>query len=112
MKPNSRSVNARINGLANDELFRVRDKINRVKRDSLPLKDYVLQSVKAAFSTISVLYEMDLPNADHWVDQVLCETYNAIDEHDILALVSEKMPEHSCFAQTILNFCQSQYFFE
>ena len=109
VKPNARSVNARINGLANDELFRVRDKINRVKRDTLPVKDYALQSIKAAFSTLSVLFEMDLPNADYWADQVLCDTYNAMDRGEILELVSKEMPKHSCFAQAILNFCQRQY---
>ena len=109
VKPNARSVNARINGLANDELFKVRDKINRVKRETLPVKDYVLQSIKTAFSTLSVLFEIDFPNAELWADKVLCDTYNAMNRGEILELVSKEMPKHSCFAQAILEFCQSQY---
>ena len=104
VKPTSRSIRTSMNRLAENELFRVRDRMRRMKRDVNRFK-YVQNLIKATLSTASLLHEMDLHNADYWTHKILCETYNLIDPTIMSSIIEQKNPSYACFVSKILTYC-------
>ena len=113
VKPNSRSVQTYINGLAENELFRLRERMSRMKRDMQSPNTSqmlnVIKLMKTTLSMVTILYEMNLPNADFWTNEILCETYNSIDSNFLYSVIKKLKSQHDCFVSEIQKFCQDKH---
>ena len=113
VKPSSRNVQTYINGLAENELFRVRERMSRMKRELMRNSNasqmlYVIKLMRTTLSMVTILYEMNLPNADFWTNEILCETYNSIDSKFLYSVIMKLKPQNYCFVSEILKICQDE----
>ena len=68
---------------------------------------FALDTMKAGISMISILQEMNLPNAEYWTKYALCESFISIDSY--LLSDFKKKSKYACFISEILKYCANNY---
>ena len=110
VKPRSRKIQTKVNGLADNELFRIRERMLRAKRE-VEDKNYheLLKNLRFVLSSVAILHDMDSSNTEYWTEQSLCDAFNTIGSNSLISLIENTYPNYNCFAKNVLDFCTKTY---
>ena len=110
VKPRSRKIQTKVNGLADNELFRIRERMLRTKRE-VEDENYqeLVTNLKFVLSLVATLHEMDSANAEYWTEHSLCDAFNTIGSNSLLPLIEKTYHRYNCFAQNVLDYCAKPY---